>query len=212
MKIITVKSRTLLLLVVALLLLVLLLSSCTMQKRLYRPGVYVERHSDKAAHAETETETAARAERETETEKMVLITPGNNTVAANKLPVKTAAEFAPATATHKPAETAAVKNTPVLKRIVAAPKQLRKRIVKKQTWSSAKITEDQGYTLAIIGGIILLVILVIIGYSIGDPLFVLKAIVIGWYILQALAALAVLGLIIYGIWWLFDFMDGGCGF
>lgn len=218
MKIITVKSRTLFLLVVALLLLVFLLPSCTVQKRLYRPGFYVERHSDnlktetgRETVAETETEREAAAETETEREAAAETETEREVVAETEIETEREA-LAETESVLQTQEAAQTETNPVLKRIAAAPKLLHKRIVKKQTWSNAKITEDQGYTLAIIGGIVLLVILVIIGYSIGDPLFVLKAIVIGWYILQILAALAVLGLIIYGIWWLFDFMDGGCGF
>lgn len=206
MKIITVKSRTLFLLVVALLLLVILLPSCTVQKRLYRPGFYVERHSD---NVKTETERERESVSETETETGAEREAVAETERERKALAETERETGPVLQTQEAVQT---ETNPLLKRIAAAPKQLHKRIVKKQTWSNAKITEDQGYTLAIIGGIVLLVILVIIGYSIGDPLFVLKAIVIGWYILQILAALAVLGLIIYGIWWLSDFMSGGCGF
>lgn len=189
-----------------------------MQKRLYRPGFYVERHSDKVlaeTEARAETETGARAETETETEAgretPATMTPANCRIAANQLPVKMPGIAVPFVATRRSVKNAAVKKAPVLKRIAAAPKQLHKQLAEK-TRPNAKLTEDQGYTLAIIGGIVLLVILAAIGYSIGDPLFVFKALIIGWYTLQVLAALAVLGLIIYGIWWLFDFMDGGCGF
>jgi hypothetical protein len=190
-----------------------LLHSCTVQKRLYRPGFYVERHSDRAERVSAETASEARTEIKTEAraETEVSVAVVNSNIAENKQPLKMAGTAAPWVAAHQEVKDVAVKKAPVLKRIAAAPKQLRKQLVKK-TWSHAKITEDQGYTIAIIGGIVLLVILAIIGYSIGDPLLVLKVIVIGWYILQALAALAVLGLLIYGIWWLFDFMDGGCGF
>lgn len=212
MKIITVKSRTLFLLVVALLLLVFLLPSCTMQKRLYRPGFYVKRHSDhlktetgREALAETETGREAVAETETEREAVA----ETEIITGREAVAKTGRETEPVLQTQEAAQT---ETNPVLKRIAAAPKQLRKMALKKCTRSNAKITEDQGYTIAIIAGIVLLITLAIIGYSLGDPLLVLTIIVIGWYILQILAALAVLCLIIYGIWWLSDFMSGGCGF
>lgn len=214
MKIITAKSRTLLLPAVALLLLVFLLPSCTVQKRLYRPGFYVETHAAEKKQPGRKTVSAVTArQEERQTENATGLTSVPETESdSGSIGVQPARKEEPviAVAPVKHIDSTGKKKS-VMKRLVAAPKKLRKLVAKKQAWSNAKNTDSKGKIIRIIAGVLILIGLVIISIIIGDPLLIPKVLLIGSVVLLAIIGAIALYVLIYVISWLVDFLEGGCG-
>lgn len=174
------------------------LHSCTVQKRLYRPGFYVQYHSDKLMNLRAETE------------KAVQPTDSNGTIKADSLPVKTPEVIATAIDAGQPTKDVAVKKAAALKRIAAAPKQLRQQPVRKQIRTHAKLTPDQRYTLGVILVIVLLIILAVLGYF-NRSIF-LKAIFLGLNTLQILLIVGIIAGVIYCMWLLGNCIETACGY
>jgi hypothetical protein len=214
MKIITVKSRTLLLLTVALLLLVFLLPSCTVQKRLYRPGFYVETHAAEKKQPERKMVSAVTVQQEERhAENAAGLTAVLKTESDSaSIGVQPARKEEPvvAVAPVKHIDSAGKKKS-VMKQLVAAPKKLRKLVAKKQAWSNAKNTDSKGNIIRIIAGVLILIGLVIISIIIGDPLLIPKVLLIGSVVFFVIIGVAALCLLIYILNWLVDFVEGGCG-
>lgn len=215
MKIITVKSRTALLLVVALLTLVLLLPSCTIQKRLYRPGYHIEtvRGGDKKTTRPVESvEAIAVAEEQVNDADVKAAKQVNDAGIAAE---EQTADAGFATEVKVPAipnpteepNTTAIKTMQHVKKAAGSiKKQYGVQALKK---NAATYTKEEKYRRfspefwAVVGIVGLVLLLSTLTYVLNSPLLIAYVLVIGYYVVQILLSLLVLGAIIYGIWWLF---------
>lgn len=191
------------------------LHSCTVQKRLYRPGFYVESHAAEKQKPERKNDSAVTAQQETrQAANAAVLTPVSETdsdsgrigeqQARKKVPVTVAAPGKHIVSTGK--------TKSVMKLRVPAPKKLRKIVAKKQAWSTAKNNDNKGKIIRIIAGILILIALVIISIIIGDPLLIPKVLLIGSVVFLAIIGVIALYVLIYVIRWLVDFLEGGCSF
>lgn len=184
------------------------LHSCTMQKRLYRPGFYMDRHVEKAVNMKTERETEAETEAKTETPATVFGV--NSSIAENQPPVKMAGMAVSLVAEYQEVKDGTVKKAPVLKRIAAASKQFHQQFVRKEIRTHVKLTPDQRYTLGVILVIVLLIILAVLGYF-NRSIF-LKAIFLGLNSLQILLIVGVIVGFIYCIYLLGKCIETACSY
>lgn len=212
MKIITVKSRTALRPVVALLTLVLLLPSCTIQKRLYRPGYHIEtvRGGDVKKTKTQETAVAAVAATEVvadagSAEQPVAFASGVNETTASEEKTGSGKKT---TVSGKNENTTVVVKTmqQVKKAAVSIKKQQDAEALKKRTVTYTKEEKYRRFSpefWAVVGIVGLVLLLSTLTYVLNSPLLIAYVLVIGYYVVQILLSLLVLGAIIYGIWWLF---------
>lgn len=215
MKIITVKSRTLLLLAVALLLLVLLLPSCTVQKRLYRPGFYVESHAAEKIKPERKNDSAVTTQQEArQAANAAGLTqvPETDNDSGRSGEQQAGKEEQVTVAAPGKHIVSSGKTKSVMKHLVPAPKKLRKIVAKKQAWPTAKNNENRGKIIRIIAGVLILIGLVILSIIIADPFLIPKVLLIGSVVFLAIIGVIALYVLIYVIRWLVDFLEGGCLF